>query len=286
MKTELHKLNIGIVGGGVVGQATAKSLIEHVSEIRIYDTLKERSTHSLTSTLTDSDLVFICLPSPAKENGQCDTSTITQFFRTCAENKLTKTCFVLRSTVPIGYTQGIMQDYEFHHLVHSPEFLTARCANIDAQLPSRNIIGCPESWFRNECVSLLHTLYSQRFPSIPIFKMTSSESEAVKLMQNSFFAVKVGFWNEMRCLADKLRLDWDIVIQTILSDGRINPSHTQVPGPDGKRGFGGACLPKDLHNLIHCFLESGVIPNICMASANRNLVDRDKPSLKIFKENS
>jgi UDPglucose 6-dehydrogenase len=109
----------------------------------------------------------------------------------------------------------------------------------------------------------------KRFPGTPILQMTSDESEAVKLFQNSIFAVTVSLWNELRSLSDKLELDWDSVRNGILSDGRISSSHTQVPGRDGY-GFGSKCLPKDLANLIQEFNDNDVISTILKAAQKRN----------------
>ena len=102
--------------------------------------------------------------------------------------------------------------------------------------------------------------------------MTSDESEAVKLMQNGFSAVKIAFFNEMRCLADDRGLDWTRVMDGLLAGGWINPAHTQVPGPDGKRGFGGGCLEKDLANLIDHF---GYETLVTRAAYRRNMEDRE-----------
>jgi UDP-glucose 6-dehydrogenase len=95
----------------------------------------------------------------------------------------------------------------------------------------------------------------------------------VKLLQNGFFAVKVAYWNEARALADKLGLDWADVHGAVMTDGRIHPSHTQVPGPDGCRGFGGTCLPKDLAQLVHHLEAEAYVTG---AALHRNRHDRAK----------
>ena len=100
-----------------------------------------------------------------------------------------------------------------------------------------------------------------------------------KLVCNSFFAVKVAFFNEIREWADAEGVDWEALMQAVLSDGRIAHSHTQVPGPDGKRGFGGACLPKDLSNTIMLMEDANrptpLVAIICYAAMSRN-EDRDR----------
>lgn len=255
-------MKLGVVGGGVVGRATARAFIEHVDEVRVWDIVKERcSTPSILHTL-ESDLIFVCLPTPQKKDSlECDTSIVEGFFAVLAECNLHRN-YVLRSTVPIGTTKRLSKTYNLPNLVHSPEFLTARCSVTDAHLPSRNIVGynyLPEPDGRAcGCQAVLGNLYLSRFPAVPIHYMTSDESEAVKLFQNGFFATKIAYWNEVNALATKLGLDWDRVMEGILSDGRIAHSHTQVPGPDGKYGFGGSCLPKDVANLLHQLKENQI----------------------------
>lgn len=251
---------IGIIGGGVVGRATARCFMEH-AEVRVYDQVKERAIHSLHET-NSCDIVFICLP-----EAKLDT-----FFDSCNPSvALKETNFVIKSTCQIGTTRKLAAKYGLKNLVHSPEFLTARCAMTDAQLPARNIIGdTARSGNYTECCSKLHELYRKRFPGIPVLWMRSDESEAVKLFTNSFFAVKIGYFNEIRALADTLGLNWEAVREGMLSDGRIAHSHTQVPGPDGKRGFGGACLPKDLKMLIEAITSEHLAASVLIGAASRN----------------
>lgn len=272
-------MKIGIVGNGVVGHATARCFLEH-HEVRVNDIRAEKRTHSITEVL-ECDLVFVCLPSPMKDDyGGCNTHAIESFFSDCYIN-WHDVNFVLKSTVPVGFTRKMAEKYQLKNLVHSPEFLTARCAVTDAQLPARNIIGCNDThddWRTTSpvtCGCKLAHLYAERFKGIPVLRMTSDESELVKLAQNSFFATKIAFFNELRSYSDKLGLNWQSVLEGILSDGRIAHSHTQVPGPDGKMGFGGSCLPKDLNNLINCFDEELLVCPIIRSAFQRNFqIDR------------
>lgn len=261
-------MKIGVVGGGVVGNATARSYLEHVDEVRVFDVLPERRTHPLDSVL-QCDFVFVCLPTPAfPDGGGLDTSSVTNFFGMIAPYSK-ETNLVLKSTVPVGTTRALRDRLGLRNLVHSPEFLTARCALLDASLPSRNIVGYTGD-SDDPCAPGLLDLYIRRFPNAVPMLMTSDESEAVKLFQNSFFAVKVAFWNEMYQIAEAFGLGWGRVMDGILADGRIHPSHTAVPGPDGAFGFGGSCLPKDLSEMALQFDAE-----VCRAALSRNKRDRD-----------
>ena len=261
---DLGTLKIGVVGGGVVGRATARCWLEHVAEVRVYDIDMRKRTHDFDQAL-DSDLVFFCVP----ENN------LSEVFSDWALRGRENRNFVLKSTVPIGTTRRLAKNYELTNLVHSPEFLTARCAVADAQMPARNIIGLPNTPFMESvgCGVMLANIYTARFPGVPVVWMTSDESEAVKLVQNGFFATKVSYFNEVYQLCQNLKLNWQRVRSAVLADGRISSSHTRVPGPDGKLGFGGTCLPKDLDMLIE-HLKKSDDDIVTRAVKERNEYDR------------
>lgn len=285
---DIKDIRIGVVGGGVVGGATARAYAGFVKEVRVHDRVPERATATMREVL-ECDLVLVCLPTPQKEGSlECDVSCVDDFLgslRHCGGKEDSN--LVLKSTVPIGYTREARRRHSLPNLVHSPEFLTARTAAFDASLPLRNIIGGP--WDQdNKCcqglrvVGLLLDLYRQRWPHVPVTEMSSDESEAVKLIQNSFSAVKIAFLNECRLLTDKLGLDWQTILNAVLAGGWVSPMHTQVPGRDGKRGFGGACLVKDLANLISCYADArfptltGSYPQVMMGAHLRNQTDRNR----------
>lgn len=280
----MREMTIGVIGGGVVGQATACCYLEHVKEVCVADVRTVRSTHSLGGVLK-CDLIFVCLPTPQKAGMGLDCSALDDFFKGTfpgpfgeygeLENH-TNANFVLRSTVPIGTTRRLRDQYGLTNLVHSPEFLTARCAMTDAMIPARNIIGCDMSIdYFDGCASVLSSLYMSRFPGTPVILMTSDESESVKLMQNGYFAAQVSLWNELRSLADKLGLAWDVIRSALLADPRVSQQGSQVPGHDGKCGWGGACLPKDVSQLLAHFHEAKLPASVLDAVWERNWdVDR------------
>jgi UDPglucose 6-dehydrogenase len=258
-------MRIGVVGGGLVGHSTARAFMEH-AEVRVYDTVPERATHPLADVL-ECDIVFVALPSPQKADSlACDLSIIEDFF---ASVKGHQTNFVLRSTVPIGTTGRLREQYGLSNLAHSPEFVTARAAVVDAQTPARNIVGGVPGPGGCACEELLEGLYRRRFPGVPVLRMTSDESEAVKLILNTFFSVKLSFFNEARTLTDRLGLNWDSVVAGVLSDGRVAHAHTTVPGKHGW-GYSGACLPKDAANFIQCCKEAGTPSYVALGAHQRN----------------
>ena len=245
----MKDLSIGIVGGGTVGRATARCYLEYVKSVKVWDSLAERrTTHNILDML-DSDLIFVCLPE----------MVVDSFFAMLYGPNKSRN-YVIKSTVPIGTTRRLSTLYSLPNLVHSPEFLTERCAMTDVQMPAVNIVGRVqrgEKWVeRSQCSVRLSELYLKRFPGIDCLDVTSDESEAIKLFLNGFFAVKVAYFNEIHSLASTLGLDWELVRMGMLADGRVGHPHTQVPGPDGGKGFGGKCLPKDLKTLVEQLIQT------------------------------
>lgn len=259
-------MKIGIMGNGIVGQALSY-VYRDIGDVYRYDKSRERCTHRLEQ-LYDCDIVFVCVPEYTVE---------------CAVSMLSESCFiVIKSTTLIGMTKELQQTYIRHTIVHSPEFLTERTALHDAEHPRVNIIGVPDYNHDHKTqhpendhyYGRYYSLLQRKFPNIPLHIMSSNESEAVKLLLNSFFAVKVSLFNEFRELADKLQLDWETVIATMVTEGRMTATHTAVPGPDGQYGFGGRCLPKDLWNLVGQMLRNQCSPQILQTVAMRNIKDR------------
>lgn len=248
-------MRIGIIGNGVVGNATGKAFEAHGHQVLYNDSRAERSTATQAEVVGTTDLCMVCLPTPqTRQDGlHCNTSFLDMFF---SDHVGSQAHFVLRSTVPIGYTRQIAESCKLPNLIHWPEFLTARTAEKDALAPRRNLLGFPKPCWdageREEAIFNHPLLLMSEFMLSNTTVLESDETEFIKLAQNAFSAVKVATFNELRGVADKLGLSWDDCREALLNGGWINPMHTLVPGPDGKRGFGGACLPKDAANLADC----------------------------------
>ncbi len=268
------RAKIGVIGMGVVGRAVARTWMDH-AEVRCYDVDGVKATHDWEDMFY-CEYLFLCLPTPEGPDGRPDLSAVESVCRRLCTDGYYVGLVVLKSTVSIGTTRWLSAKYGLR-MVHSPEFLTEQNALVDAQTPSRNIIGVisyPWATVYDPVVVALKELHERRFPGVPCLMMTSDESEAVKLMANNFFAAKVAFFNEWRQWADLNKLDWERVRGGVLADGRIAHAHTAVPGPDGKYGFGGTCLPKDLANTVAAMREKGFDGPVLASVRDRNVSDR------------
>ncbi len=267
-------MKIGVIGNGFVGSAIAEGFKLYCDDLLIYDSQEERSVHSLKE-VSNADLIFISVPTPMKDlnNREADLSILHSVFKDLNNYKC-KGLLIIKSTVPVGTTATIQEKYKHLNICHSPEFLTARKAKIDFCTPSRNIVG----YTKDKKVALkLKNLYKKRFPGTTCLLMSSDESEMVKYMANCFFATKVSFFNEMYLLADKLGLNWESLLEGVLSDGRIGVSHYDVPGHDGDFGFGGTCFPKDINALINLMKSNNIKPYVLEGAWKQNIeVRKDK----------
>lgn len=230
------KYSLGIVGGGFVGGAIGRGFAL-TANVKIYDKDPKRSANSFED-ICDSEFIFLCLPTPMThiEGGRADLTIVDSVCQQLKKSG-TEAILIIKSTVPIGTTNELRAKYELP-IIHNPEFLTARNADIDFITPSRTILGGT-----SDLVDPVAGLFANRFPGNNILKMTSNESEAVKYVANCFFATKVIYFNEVFLgLKEAFGLDWEKVMDGVLTDGRIGISHCDVPGHDGKLGYGGSCV--------------------------------------------
>ena len=246
-------MNIGIVGQGYVGTAV-KTVFEKHYNTHTFDLDKEKSScDSISELVTNTDIIFVCVPTPMNKDGSCNTDIV--------EDVVEKINFVgkddmivaIKSTVPPGTTNKLNKKYNYLSIVFNPEFLTEANFIEDFKNQNRIIIGGPRP-----ATTKLRQVYSLVFPNIPITKTGSITAEMVKYMTNTFLATKVSFANEMYQICMRLDIDYDKVVEYSTYDERLGKSHWAVPGPDGKLGFGGSCFPKDLNALIKLSEDFGM----------------------------
>ena len=260
--------NIGIIGNGFVGSAITSGFGLH-TKIKIYDKQPNKSTHSLSEVVNQSDFIFVSVPTPMnkKKNGVMDTRIIDSVFdEVVSRNERVDNIFIVKSTVIPGTMEGLIERYPQLNIIHSPEFLTERSARLDFINASRIVLGG-----KPELTERVEKLFRERFPFVKIIQTDVGTAQFIKYMANCFFATKVSFMNEMRQAANKLGADWSQVMDGFISDGRIGNSHLDVPGHDGSLGFGGKCFPKDLNAFINLFESIGIDPTVMKAAWDKNL---------------
>ena len=264
------KTKIGIIGCGFVGSSVRAGLSDRYT-INVYDKYnRDKSTEeTLEGLVKKSEIIFVCLPTPMKKSGECDTSLVVDTIREIDHLASKKKAVVIKSTVPPGTTRKLQQETSAYcDVIFNPEFLTEANHIEDFKNQSRIILGgdgCSKS------LQKVKSMYMAKFPTVPYVICGSLVAELTKYFCNCFLATKVSFANEMKQLCESLGADYNRVVESSIYDQRIGNSHLAVPGPDGRRGFGGSCFPKDVNAMIYTFEKNNVKPLLLSAVWQKNL---------------
>ena len=239
---DTHK-KIAIVGHGFVGKATDWGFNRNIKKF-IVDPKYKTSINDLITF--DPEIVFICVPTPMGENGTQDSSIIESVLKQLVEHCPTA-LKVIKSTVLPSILDSLHRLDE--KLVYNPEFLREKHANADFENSSMIIFGGERN--AAAIVSKAYLNHSRCKTKNHYFTDLKSAS-LIKYSINTFLASKVIFFNEVFSIFEKLNVkdEWNSIKEIISQDQRIGDSHMNVPGHDGKKGFGGACFPKDSSALL------------------------------------
>ena len=259
-------MKIGIVGFGFVGKALRNGLKDDVNCVEIDPKLKTE-----ISDLKDHnpEIIFLCLPTPMNDDGTQNISIINDVIKEIFkfnQNPL----IVIKSTILPKYVESITSGNS--NIVINPEFLREKFANEDFVNSEIIVFGGEE----NNCKKLSN-FYKNHTNCICKEHIITDRISAslIKYTINSFLALKVTFFNEMKSLYDSLNssYDWEDFIKALSKDRRLGSSHMSVPGPDGRLGFGGPCFPKDVNALIKYSQEIGFELNLLKKanSINNNI---------------
>lgn len=275
-KTSGRVLQIGIVGNGFVGCATQLLGCANVS-VLVYDVDAHRCVPRDT-TMSDlakkCDIVFVCVPTPMDTDGSCYTRIVRNVVHELVEQTdPRKTTVVVRSTVPPGTCREL-------GVAFMPEFLTEKNWRRDFKQTPQWIVGAddPGASYGHEAVVMKRTFignmqrlltFAMQAGNIDSDRMVvvgTKEAEMCKYTRNCFLATKIAYFNEIHHLCQLTNVDFEVVRGLSAIDSRIGESHTQAPGPDGKLGFGGTCLPKDINAMVRYML-----------SVNKRITKTDNP---------
>ena len=158
-------------------------------------------------------------------------------------------------------------------LAHVPEFLTQARAKFDYVNPHKIVVGCREEIRQQVADVLMNSAVN--FDRVDIEYCSIQEASFFKYLANTQLAIKVIVNNEYADLARQLGVKWERVVDIARTDYRLGATHWAVPGPDGARGFGGACFPKDTAALAHIAKENGVVLNVLTAAIDKNKTYRE-----------
>ena len=226
----MNKINVGVVGCGVIGNALIQYIEANNPDCNI---LKVDPKKNFNDDISKSDIIFVSIHIPTEDDLSQDLTVLEQII-----NDAPNVPIFIRTTLKPGTCDMLSKKYG-KSVNFMPEFLTERTAIEDFK-------NQPMIFTNNE------ELLQKIFIGKAYITMSSLEAEVTKYAHNVFGALKVTYFNGIYEYCKKLNIDYKNVQQGVLLSGYINRPHTEVPGPDGKFGYGGKCFPKDVNAFIEC----------------------------------
>ena len=209
-------MKIGIIGQGYVGSAI-KVGFEPYYELETYDKYNvDKSSCSLEKLVNICDVIFVCVPTPMDEDGSCNTDIVEGVIDDIHKLTLEDKIVVIKSTVSPGTTDRLNKKYKKISVIFNPEFLTEANFIEDFKNQTRIILGGTRKG-----TNKLRQIYGYVFPKAHIIKTGSKTAEMVKYMTNTYLATKVSFANEIYQVCEKLKIDYDKVVEYATLDERL-----------------------------------------------------------------
>lgn len=241
------------------------------------------STSICEKNIKSAEIIILALPTDGHKNKNLDTSILDSIFKKIVPLNRSA-LYVIKSTIPFGYTQSTQKKYNISNLIFSPEFSREGHSVYDNLYPERVVIGCDkaEKTAVKEYINAILSI--SKSPKILMVK--TKEAELIKLVSNTYLAMRVAFFNEIDSFALQNNLNSKKIIKGVCLDGRIgdfynNPSF----------GYGGYCLPKDTLQLEKIMSGSPLIGSITKSNSRRKAIitsyinEKDVKTVGIYKLN-
>lgn len=280
MNQDKTKTSINIIGMGYVGGAMSHLCDENNVEYNVCDIQEKNGNFNYFNNISDlvdfseskSDVNFytICVPTPSDSEGNCDTSIVKNVLTQLNENINKETFVIIKSTIVPGTAQAFNELFPKLNIVFSPEFLRQKSYKDDIYNAKFVILGIPPKFELSKYQKVLKVIrLFYKHSNIDIFMKSYEEAELFKYTLNTYFGIKITFFNEIYDLCEKMDVDYQKLKDLFKLDPRVGEYGITIPGDHG-RGFSGVCIPKEVSGMIKLQEKLGLSSELMSCVNKRN----------------
>lgn len=276
-----QKLSINIIGMGYVGGGMAHLCEKNNIEFNVFDIQKKQGSFNYFNNITDlvnfsesnSEINFyiIAVPTNSDSEGNCDTSIVRSVLERLNNNITKETYVIIKSTIVPGTSKELSEKYTNLDIIFCPEFLTQKNYLNDIYNAKFVLLGINDNFdmTKYQKISNLMRLFYKHNSQIDIFMRSYEECELFKYTLNTYFGIKITFFNEIYDLCEKMNVDYQKLKELFSLDSRVGEYGITVPGDHG-RGYHGVCIPKEVRSIIKLQEKLGLSSELMSCVDKRN----------------